>query len=73
MAKFIPGLATVAAILAGSLNMRLRRFLIMDGLGVLLYVSAWTLCGFVFAPFLRDGDCATCSAWRTSRRRRCRR
>ncbi len=53
VAKFIPGLATVAAILAGSLNMRLRRFLTMDGLGVLLYVSAWSLCGFVFAPFLR--------------------
>jgi membrane protein DedA with SNARE-associated domain/rhodanese-related sulfurtransferase len=53
IAKFVPGLATVAAILAGSLNMRLRRFLAMDGLGVLFYVSAWTLTGFVFAPFLR--------------------
>ena len=52
-AKFIPGIATVAAILAGSLNMRLRRFLMMDGLGVLIYVSAWTLSGFVFAPLLR--------------------
>jgi membrane protein DedA with SNARE-associated domain/rhodanese-related sulfurtransferase len=52
-AKFVPGIATVAPILAGSLNMRLRRFLSMDGLGVLIYVSAWTLAGFVFAPFLR--------------------
>ena len=54
IAKFIPGLATVAAALAGSLNMRLRRFLLLDGCGVLLYTSAWTLAGFVFAPFLRD-------------------
>jgi membrane protein DedA with SNARE-associated domain/rhodanese-related sulfurtransferase len=53
IAKFVPGLATVAAILAGSLNMRMRRFLITDGFGVLLYVSAWSLVGYVFAPFLR--------------------
>ncbi len=54
IAKFVPGLATVAAILAGSLNMRLRRFLTLDGLGVLFYVSVWSLTGFVFAHFLRD-------------------
>ena len=53
VAKFVPGLATVAAILAGSLNMRLRRFLTMDGLGILIYVSAWSMAGYVFAPFLR--------------------
>jgi membrane protein DedA with SNARE-associated domain/rhodanese-related sulfurtransferase len=52
-AKFIPGLATVAAILAGSLNMRLRRFLLTDGFGVLLYVSAWTSGGYLFAHVLR--------------------
>jgi membrane protein DedA with SNARE-associated domain/rhodanese-related sulfurtransferase len=54
VAKFIPGLATVAAPLAGSLNMRLTRFLRLDGTGVLLYVSTWTLAGYVFARFLRD-------------------
>jgi membrane protein DedA with SNARE-associated domain/rhodanese-related sulfurtransferase len=54
VAKFIPGLSTVAAPLAGSLNMRLWRFLRLDSAGVLLYVSAWTLAGFVFARFLRD-------------------
>ena len=52
-AKFVPGLATVAAPLAGSLNMRLRRFLLLDGCGVLLYTGSWVLTGFVFAPFLR--------------------
>ena len=53
-AKFIPGLATVAAPLSGSLNMQPTRFLMLDGVGVFLYASAWSLTGFVFAPFLRD-------------------
>src|ERR1700722_15724563 len=38
IAKFIPGLSTVAAPLAGSLNMRLPRFLRLDAAGVFLYV-----------------------------------
>jgi membrane protein DedA with SNARE-associated domain/rhodanese-related sulfurtransferase len=53
-AKFVPGLATVAAPLAGSLNMRLPRFLMLDGCGVLLYTGGWSLTGYIFAPFLRD-------------------
>lgn len=52
-AKFIPGLGTVAAPLAGSLNMRLWRFLKLDACGVLLYATAWSTVGFLFAPFLR--------------------
>jgi membrane protein DedA with SNARE-associated domain/rhodanese-related sulfurtransferase len=52
-AKFVPGLSTVAAPLAGSLNMRLGRFLRLDGLGALLYVAAWSSAGFVLARFLR--------------------
>ncbi len=53
-AKFVPGLATVAAPLAGSLNMRLGRFLRLDGVGALIYVTAWSSAGFVLAPVLRD-------------------
>jgi len=53
-AKFVPGLATVAAPLAGSLNMRVSRFLKLDAMGVLLYVTAWTSVGFVFAHLLRE-------------------
>ena len=52
-AKFVPGLATVAAPLAGSLNMRLLRFLKLDCCGVLLYTTAWSTVGFLCAPFLR--------------------
>ena len=53
-AKFVPGLATVAAPLAGSLNMRLGRFLRLDGTGVLLYVCAWAGMGFLLAHVLRE-------------------
>jgi len=53
-AKFVPGLSTVAAPLAGSLNMRLLRFLRLDACGVALYVTAWTTVGFVFAHLLRE-------------------
>jgi membrane protein DedA with SNARE-associated domain/rhodanese-related sulfurtransferase len=53
-AKFVPGLGTVAAPLAGSLNMRLRRFWTLDGTGIAIYVTAWTMTGFVFSRFLRD-------------------
>lgn len=51
--KFVPGLATVAAPLSGSLNMRPDKFVLMDAAGVLTYVSAWTVAGYVCAPFLR--------------------
>ena len=53
-AKFIPGLSTVAAPLSGSLNMPTGKFVALDAAGALLYSSAWTLAGFVFAPFLRQ-------------------
>ena len=54
VAKFVPGLGTVAAPLAGSLNMKLSRFLRLDSLGVLMYVCAYTVTGFVFAKFIHE-------------------
>ncbi len=53
-AKFIPGLSTVAAPLSGSLNMPALRFLPLDATGALLYTTAWSVAGYVFAPFLRS-------------------
>jgi membrane protein DedA with SNARE-associated domain/rhodanese-related sulfurtransferase len=53
-AKFVPGLATVAAPLAGSLNMRLGRFLRLDSVGVLLYVAAWSSVGYLLSHLLRQ-------------------
>lgn len=51
--KFVPGLATVAAPLAGSLNMSAGRFLRLAAAGQLFYVVTWTSVGFLFAPFLK--------------------
>ena len=54
IAKWIPGLASVAAPLAGSLNMRFWRFLRMDIAGVAMYVTAWLTAGFLFHSFIHD-------------------
>src|SRR3989304_732809 len=49
VAKFIPGLSTVAPPLAGIFRMRLPRFLFFDGLGALIWVGVYTGLGFVFS------------------------
>ena len=53
-AKWIPGLASMAAPLAGSLNMRSWRFLRLDALGVAMYVTTWMTIGYVFSAFLQQ-------------------
>jgi membrane protein DedA with SNARE-associated domain/rhodanese-related sulfurtransferase len=53
-AKFIPGLGAMAAPLAGSLNMRFRRFARMDAVGALGYCSAWLAVGYGFSGFIKD-------------------
>jgi membrane protein DedA with SNARE-associated domain/rhodanese-related sulfurtransferase len=52
IAKFIPGLATVAAPLAGSLHMPVRKFLWLMAVGEALYCGAWVAAGFVFYRFI---------------------
>ena len=53
-AKWVPGLASMAAPLAGSLNMRYWRFLRLDALGVAMYVTVWMTIGYVFSGFLQQ-------------------
>ena len=53
VAKFIPGLATIAAPLAGSLHMRFGRFIVLMATGEALYCSMWLVTGYVFNLFLR--------------------
>jgi membrane protein DedA with SNARE-associated domain/rhodanese-related sulfurtransferase len=53
-AKFVPGLASMAAPLAGSLNMRFSRFIRLDATGALNYVSAWMVAGYLFSRFIED-------------------
>ena len=53
-AKFIPGLSSMAAPLAGSLNMRFGRFFRMDALGNLIYVSTWIALGYLASAFIHQ-------------------
>jgi len=48
VAKFIPGLSTVAPPLAGMLNMPTMRFLLLDGLGATFWAGAYLGLGYVF-------------------------
>jgi membrane protein DedA with SNARE-associated domain/rhodanese-related sulfurtransferase len=52
MAKFIPGVNTIAPPLAGSMKMRPLQFLQFDVMGAALYAVAYLLLGFVFRDFL---------------------
>ena len=54
IAKWIPGLSSMAAPLAGSLNMRFTRFFRLDCVGVGGYVVSWTMIGFLFSAFIRQ-------------------
>src|SRR5262245_55858158 len=49
VAKFVPGLNTVAPPLAGIFGMRRWRFMLFDGLGALLWAGGCALVGFVFS------------------------
>ena len=52
IAKFIPGVNTMAAPLAGSMKMRFWQFLQLDFLGALLYSVTYLLVGYVSRDFL---------------------
>lgn len=52
VAKFVPGLNTVAQPLAGVLGMPRRRFLFFDGLGALMWVGGYMALGYVFSDQL---------------------
>jgi membrane protein DedA with SNARE-associated domain len=50
LAKFIPGLSTVAPPLAGIFHMRARRFLLYDAMGSLVWGLSILLTGYIFSP-----------------------
>lgn len=49
VAKFLPGLSLVAPPLVGALGLRLRVFLLFDGLGALLWAAVMVGLGYIFA------------------------
>jgi membrane protein DedA with SNARE-associated domain len=54
VAKFLPGLNTAAAPLAGVLHMARFRFLLFDGLGVSFWVGAFVGLGYLFHNQIED-------------------
>jgi membrane protein DedA with SNARE-associated domain len=54
VAKFVPGLNSVAQPLAGVLGMQRRRFLVFDVLGALLWIGAYMVLGHVFSGQLEQ-------------------
>ena len=52
VAKFVPGLNTVAQPLAGVLGMRRSRFLLVDTLGALLWIGTYTGLGYLLSDQL---------------------
>lgn len=52
IAKFIPGINTMAAPLAGSMKMRFEQFLRYDFMGALLYSVTYMLVGYLSRDFL---------------------
>lgn len=49
VAKFVPGLNTVAAPLAGLMRLRLHRFLLWDTVGAFLWISCMLSLGYLFS------------------------
>jgi membrane protein DedA with SNARE-associated domain/rhodanese-related sulfurtransferase len=54
VAKFVPGMSTMAAPLAGMSGIRIGRFLLIDGLGSLLYCGSFVLLGCYFSRRLEQ-------------------
>jgi membrane protein DedA with SNARE-associated domain len=52
VAKFVPGLNTVAQPLAGILGMRRSRFLLVDALGALLWTGAYVGLGYLLSDYV---------------------
>jgi len=52
--KLIPGISTIATPMAGVYGLARSRFLIFDGLGILLWIGTFELLGYVFSDQLED-------------------
>src|SRR5262245_45615878 len=52
VAKFLPGVNPLAAGLAGSVPIRLERFLLYVSMGALLWAGAWITLGYLFADII---------------------
>ncbi|MEO8999043.1 MAG: VTT domain-containing protein [Rhodanobacter sp.] len=62
IAKFVPGLSTVAPPLVGAMGLRAGMFVLLDGLGSLLWVGVAVGLGYAFAAQIDDLLAAMASA-----------
>lgn len=62
IAKFVPGLSTVAPPLVGAMGLRAGTFVLLDGLGSLLWVGVAVGLGYAFAAQIDDLLAAMASA-----------
>jgi membrane protein DedA with SNARE-associated domain len=54
IAKFVPGLNTVAAPLAGDSGVRVARYLALDSLGIVMWSGAYLTVGYLFSDQIED-------------------
>jgi len=52
--KLVPGISTIATPMAGVYGLARSRFLIFDGVGILLWIGTFELLGYVFSDQLED-------------------
>jgi membrane protein DedA with SNARE-associated domain len=52
--KFVPGLSTAAAPLAGMFRMKIWKFVLSDGLGAFIWASVYSGLGYIFHDQLED-------------------
>ncbi len=74
IAKFLPGLSTVAPPLAGVVGIARGQFILLDSAGALIWSGAWLGVGFLFKDAIErstSSDSGSCGVfvWRGSRRR----
>ena len=52
--KLVPGISTIATPMAGVYGLARSRFLLFDGMGILLWIGAFELLGYIFSDQLED-------------------
>src|ERR1043165_6388352 len=52
--KLVPGISVLATPMAGVYGLSRSRFMLFDGLGILLWIGAFALLGYVFSDQLED-------------------
>jgi membrane protein DedA with SNARE-associated domain len=52
--KLVPGISTIATPMAGVYGLARSRFLLFDGIGILLWIGTFELLGYIFSDQLED-------------------